>query len=95
MPNSDYNLDQKDKEYFTFTIFNSEYQFLYPSGQDFIDIQKRAKDDIADESIVDIFGKFITPIGESQPFEEVFKKMRIPRILAFKDMVAKELGTET
>lgn len=92
MTNSDYNLDQKDKEFFTFTIFDVQYQFLYPTGQDLLDAQKTAKDGDVTQNILDVFGKFITSVGDAPDFEETFKKMRTPRILAFKDMVAKELG---
>jgi len=86
----DFNLDEGVEEFFTFTVLGSTYNFKYPNTEELEEISKIAKEDT--KQLFSILLKYITPVGSSEPFEILSKKMISPHIMKFNKMVMEEMA---
>lgn len=86
----DYNLDTGVEESFTFILLKNKYSFRYPNTEELQDWANLDKDN--DTKLIDFLNKYITPLEGAQPFEESYKKMLSPHLIAFKDMLYEALG---
>lgn len=86
----DFNLDEGVEESFTFTILGNNYSFKYPNSEELEELGKIGKTDV--EKLGKLLLGYITPIGESKPFEEIQKKMLPPHTIKFNKMIMEEIG---
>ena len=85
-----FNLDDGVEESFVFSLLGNTYSFKYPNAEELEEFGKVGKTDV--EKLGKLLLEFITPIGESKPFEEIQKKMLPPHVFKFNKMVMEEIG---
>jgi hypothetical protein len=85
-----YNLDDGISESFTFQLMGHRYIFRQPTIDEVKKIKEISEDD---QKTIKFFTEFITPIDKKSPsFEETSKKMTVPYMLAFAEMIKKKVG---
>lgn len=95
---SSYNLDEESQvESFEFVLGGQTYSFRYPTAEEVEELQglKNGAGDPDAAAIQSKMFEFITPKEENgQPIAEAMKKVKIPVLKAFRNMVNTEFGLE-
>lgn len=86
----DFNLDDGVEEKFTFTVLGNTYDFKYPNTEELEEFGKVGKEDT--KKLFEILLKYITPVGNSEPFVELQKKMLSPHVIKFNKMIMEEIA---
>lgn len=92
-----YNLDDNFSEFFEFSLNGTIYEFRYPNIEEITKISNKMKKlSTEQESDVNEFfeeiSSFIEPkSSEGKPFNKVYKKMLLPQIKNFMEMLKSEL----
>lgn len=86
----DFNLDDGVEEKFTFTVLGNTYDFKYPNTEELEEFGKFAKED--SKKLFETLLKFITPVGNSESFDIVQKKMLSPHVIKFNRMIMEEIA---
>lgn len=85
-----FNLDDGIEESFAFTVLGNSYSFKYPNTEELEAFSKLGKEDV--DKLGKMLLEYITPIGESKPFDQIQKKMLPPHVVKFNKMVMEEIG---
>jgi hypothetical protein len=85
-----HDLDEGVIEYFEFKIFGNVYKFRHMNTEEIKVMSGFGSDGMKAQEYLNTF---ITPVDPKDPkFEEVQKKMTVPHLLKFQNMVKEEFG---
>lgn len=91
MANPVYDLDQDIAEYFEFKIQGNLYRFRYLTAEEMEKVGTALEKD--PKKLNEFFQSFITKVDEKSPdFSEISKKMLMPQLVKFNEMIKAEFG---
>lgn len=91
MTNPVYDLDQDLSEYFEFKVSGHNYKFRYLTADEMEKVGKITLEEPT--KINEYLSSFITKVDEKSPdFLEISKKMTIPQLRKFHEMIKAEFG---
>lgn len=84
-----HNLSTGVSDSFKFIIRDFEYSFRYLNTEEMTEFIESLNK--KDKNLENLIFKYITPLNEKSPeFSEIYKKMIVPEIRAFNEMITSE-----
>lgn len=91
--NKIHNLDESVSEYFDFIVKGHTYRFRHLNTEEFKELMLLEDKEDSEVQTTEFLKQFITPVSEAAPsFEEIYKKMTIPHLRRFTQMIKEEFG---
>jgi hypothetical protein len=94
MDNKIHDLDEGLVEYFDFKLFGHTYRFKQLNTEEVKEMTAMGSDETGDK-LQEYLYRFITPVSPNAPeFMEISKKMTLPHLKKFNQMIKQEFGLE-